>query len=101
MSITAQSLLYQINQIMVLITDSRMALMEGRVVDLVEVQGRVSDLCSTIQHNPELEDEDLADAITKLVTDFDTLGQELTEHQKSLSQEVIRKSLQDPDSGNN
>jgi len=99
MNISAQALLQQISEIMALISDARMALKDGRVVDLVEVQGQVTDLCSTIHNSPEVENTELASSISTLVEHFDALGQELTDHHKNLSEEIIRKAAFDTDSG--
>jgi hypothetical protein len=81
---TPEMALSEIEKIHAVLSTARRWTNEGRTIDLSAVDARIRSLCSTVEALPQPQSRTLAPALTALLSEFDSLGKELSERFASL-----------------
>lgn len=83
----------QLDDIISMISEARVAVKTGAHIDLAEIQGLVKDVCTELQQTPPEDGTPVQDKIVAMITDLNLLAEELTRQQKQTGSEVIRRAV--------
>ncbi len=78
-SVASEHALSEIEKVHAVLSTARRMTNDGRSIDLSAVDDRIKRLCETIEALPAAQGRTLAPALAALLTEFDSLAQDLNE----------------------
>jgi len=81
----------QMEDITAMIAEAREAVYDGAIIDMKDIQERVKNVCEAIKQDPPADEGGVHNRIVSIITNLDSLVQELKVQQNQVEDKDIRK----------